>query len=209
MKLLLHIFPILLIASCGQTVNENPEAITVDSSELKLESIEIKSTDTLATVEKSPELDSLKSLEIFKEFALNYNPTRKPNSGVAMLPETSDPVLKAIETLKTSQPKEFEKYLTLIFVKLYSAHLECCHQSYEIRQQPPSGLDRVKDPLVCEFNDLTETFTDNKRIEFISSGIVYDYVTSHKYLLHFEPIKKHIEIIEQVHKNIEDGIYWK
>lgn len=79
------------------------------------------------------DFESSRSLQIFRKFALNYSPTRKPNSGIAMLPETPDTVKRAIEILKTSQPKEFEKYLILIFVKLYSAHLECCHQSYEIR----------------------------------------------------------------------------
>ena len=209
MKRLLYIFLILFIASCGKTSNTNQESTSIDSSESKPKSAVIKSTDTLEAVEKMPELDALKSLEVFKEFALNYNPTRKPNSGVAKLPEPSDSVLRAIKILKTSSPKEFEKYLSLIFVKLYSAHLECCHQSYEIRQQPPVGLDKERDPLVCEFNDLTEKFNDNKRIEFISSGIAYDYVYTHKYLMDFEPIKKHIEIIEQVHKNVEDGTYWK
>ncbi len=205
MKRILYIFPILLVASCGQTSDSSQESTIIDSLEIKT----TQTTNTIETLETSTEIDSLTSIEIFKAFAIDYSPTRKPNSGVAKLPEASDSVLSAIEIIKTSQPKEFEKYLTLIFVKLYSAHLECCHQSYEIRRQSPSGLDREKDPLICEFNDLTGQFADKKRIEFISSGIVYDYVNSHKYLLDFEPIKKHVEIIEQVHKNIEDGIYWK
>lgn len=169
----------------------------------------VQSTDTTERIEKSPELDSLNGLELFKDFALDFSPTRKPNSGVAMLPETPDTVLRAIRIIKTSQPKEFEKYLTLIFVKLYSAHLECCHQSYEIRRQPTGGLDKEKDPLVYEFNELTKMFPKDKRIEMISSAIGYEYVKSHKYLLDFEPIERHIEIIEQVHKNIEEGVYWK
>ena len=208
MKRILYIFTIYLIVSCGQTSNTKQESTIVDSSESKSDSI-VQTTETITTPEKLPEFGSLKSLEIFKDFALNYSPTRKPNSGVAVLPEPSDSVLGAIEILKTSQPKEFEKYLTLIFVKLYSAHLECCHQSYEIRRQPPDGLDKKKDPLVCEFNDLTGKFTDKKRIEFISSHIGYDYVMTHKYLLDFEPIKNHVDIIEQVQKNIEKGVYWK
>ncbi len=208
MKGLFYIFLIILIASCGQSSNTNQETTTVDSLELKSKSI-VKYSDTKVTVEKSTELDSLKSLEIFKEFALNYEPTRKPNSGVAMLPKPSASILGAIETLKNSKPREFEKYLTLIFVKLYSAHLECCHQSYEIRRQPLGGLDREKDPLVFEFVTLSGKFADKKRIEFISSAVVYDYVNSNKFLLDFEPIKERIEIIEQVQKNIEDGIYWE
>lgn len=204
MKLLLYIFPILLIASCGQTSNQN----IVDSAEIKT-NITAQTTDTVKTRNNPIQLDSLKSIEIFKDFALSYSPTREPNSGVAMLPEPSDSVLGAIKISKTTQPTEFEKYLILIFVKLYSAHMECCHQSYEIRRQPPGGLDKSKDPLVYEFNDLTKKYSNKKRIEFISSHIGYDYVMTHKHLLDFEPIKKHIKIIEQVQKNIEEGVYWK
>jgi len=208
MKRLLCIVPILIIVSCGQKGSSSQKPTIIDR-------LDIKNNDTIRTSEPAEALekilvvDTLKNFEIFRDFAIDFSPTRNPNSGVAVLPAPSDMVLSAVETIKFSQSKEYEKYLVLIFVKLYSAHLECCHQSYEIRRQPSIGLDRKKDPLVYEFNDLTSQFSNKKRIEFISSSIAYDYVNSHNYLLDFEPIKKHIEIIEQVHKNIEDGVYWK
>jgi hypothetical protein len=152
------------------------------------------------------ESDSLKSIKIFQTFSENFLPTRKPNSRVAMLPEVPDTVLQALRVVKKSHPKEFEKYLTLIFIKLYSAHLECCHQSYEIRKLPLSGnLDKNRDPLIYEFNILANKYVEGKPIEFISSSIGYDYVKSNPHLLGFDLIKKQVEIIEQFHKNIEQG----
>lgn len=207
MKRLLYIFPIL-VASCGEISNQDQQSAAVDSIETKT-NLTVQAIDTIGTHEELIELDSLKSLEIFKDFSLAYTPTRKPNSGVAILPEPSDSILNAIKNLKISQPKEFEKYLTLIFVKLYSAHLECCHQSYEIRRQLGGGIDKEKDPLIYELNGLTKMYPEKKQIEFVPSHIVYDYIMTHKYLLDFEPIRKHVEIIEQVQKNIEEGVYWK
>ncbi|WP_298515809.1 hypothetical protein [uncultured Kordia sp.] len=155
-------------------------------------------------------VDSQKSLADFQKFALNYSPKRKPNLGVAMLPETPDSILNAITILKTSQPEEFEKYLILIFVKLYSAHLECCHQSYEMRRESAYGLDRTKDPLIYEFNLLSKKYPNTDEwIEIFSSGDSHSYVMSNKHLLDFPPIKKHIKIIEKVFKNIDEGVYWK
>ena len=202
MKRLIYILPILLIA-CGQTNNKDKTEYSVDSKETEVQlatsPVEIKNFNT-----EIAEPDSVTSLEIFKDFAVNYAP-----SGIAMLPETSATVLKAISIVKITQPEEFEKYLTLIFVKLYSAHLVCCHQSYEIRRQPSNGIDKESNPLVYEFNTLTKMYPKSKSIEFISSGIGYVYVKSNQHLLDFRLIEFHVEIIEQVQKNIEEGVYWK
>ncbi|MBP6304126.1 MAG: hypothetical protein KBB37_13485 [Bacteroidia bacterium] len=165
-------------------------------------------SDTNNFKSKQSELDSLKNLHIFIEFAVNYNPSRTPNSGVATLPDTPDSVYQALRFVKRTQPKVFEKYLTLIFVKLYSAHLECCHQSYEVRRKS-STINKEHEPLVYEFNTLTKTFPVGQPIEFISSAIGYDYVSSNPHLLDFKPIKKHMKIIEQMHKNINEGVYWE
>lgn len=209
MKRLLFIFSILLIVSCGHKTSDSSQELAIPES---LEN-KINQTDqiagTLQALEQPNVLDSVKSIEVFKDFAMDYSPSRKPNVGAAKLPELSDSVLSAMAIIKTSRPEEFEKYLMLIFVKLYSAHLECCHQSYEIRRQPTGRLNRGKDPLVYEFNDITKKYKDNEQIEFMPSSIGYEYVMTHRYLLDFQSIKKHVEIIERVQKNIEDGVYWK
>lgn len=197
MKHLIYIFSIILLTTCGESSNQGLGSTTKEN----------QTFDTLKTYKESIDLDSMKSLKIFQDFALNYSPKRKPNSGVAMLPEPSDSILEAIKVIKNLHPQNFEKYLTLIFVKLYSAHLECCNQSYEIRRQPPVGLDKLKDPLVYEFNKITKKYSNQKRIEFIPSSIGYDYAISHKQLLGFEPIKKYLKLIEQVHKNLEERAY--
>ncbi|MFA7380517.1 MAG: hypothetical protein WC150_08660 [Bacteroidia bacterium] len=165
-------------------------------------------SDTTNIRSKQSELDSLRSTQIFIDFATNYNPSGTPNSGVATLPETPDSIYQALRFVKRTQPKVFEKYLTLIFVKLYSAHLECCHQSYEVRRKS-STINKEHEPLVYEFNTLTKTFPVGKPIEFISSAIGYDYVSSNPHLLDFKPIKKQMKIIEQIHKNINEGVYWE
>ncbi|MDZ7848172.1 MAG: hypothetical protein U5L96_16260 [Owenweeksia sp.] len=203
MKQLLYILFLVHIA-CGEPKNQDKDNSAVDDAEFIKTTKQ--NTDTVSLIDKEINLDTLKNLEVFKDFAVNYTPTRKPNSGVAILPAIPDSVLQAMNTLKLSHPEEFEKYLTLIFIKLYSAHLECCHQSYEVRRQPPGRLDKEKDPLVYEFNNLINKYSYDKPIEFISSSISYDYVKSHKYLLDFEPIKKHVDKIEHVQKKIEEGL---
>ena len=208
MKPIIYIL-LLILFGCGQTSNLDKTNPLVDSisSEIKLP---ISSSDSIIVRNETIDLDSAQSLEILKRFAINYSPSNQPNSGVAILPESSDSVLKAINIVKNSNPKEFEKYLSLIFVKLYSAHLGCCHQSYEVRLQPARGLiDKDRDPLVYQFNILAKNYPKDKPIAFISSSIGYAYVKSNPYLLEFEPINIHMEKIEQIHKNVEDGIYWK
>ena len=191
--------------SCGQASkngHERSEFVSLDNQTGSRASV----LDTAIINEAQPKLDTLESLEIFKSFALNYSPK---NESWAKLPEPSDTVLRAIDLVKVTYPQEYEKHLILIFLKLYSAHLECCHQSYDVRQHTPIGIDPEKDPLVYEFNDLTKYFPVDKPIEFISSHLVHEYVLSNKHLVEFPPIKEHLQIIEQIEKNIEEGVYWK
>jgi hypothetical protein len=207
MKRLSYILP-LLFCACGQVIDHGQQEASIAGGDTLIP-LAIHSPDTTNSSEDPTGLDSLGNLEVFKSFALNYSPTRKPNVGVAKLPALPDSVLSAMTLMKNTQPKEFEKYLTLIFIKLYSAHLECCQQSYEVRKQPAIGLDSHKDPIVYEFNSLAKMYSARDRVDFISSDIGYDYVKSHKHLLDFEPIKQHVGIIEQIHNNIENGVYWE
>ena len=203
MKRLLYIVPIALLA-CEQPDHQDVAYAKTDSTEVVAD-MAAPIASTLEMKVKVTNNDSFNSLAIFKDFSENYSPA--PILGVAKLPDLPNDVLSAMRVVKSSQPEEFEKYLTLIFVKLYSAHLECCHQSYELRKQNPRGIDPDRDPLVYEFNTLSNYFPTDKPVEFIPSSIGFDYVESHPYLLEFEPIKKHIELINGVHKNMESGTY--
>ena len=204
MKALLYSFSILVVGCMPSGENERQRSAFEHTDTLE-RSPELV-VDTAVIDEAQPELDSLESLEIFKIFALDYFPKHELG---AKLPETPNTVLQAIDVVKVSHPKEYEKYLVLIFMKLYGAHMECCHQSYEVRKQTLGGLDRKKDPLVYEFNGLTKYFPEEKPIELFSSHLAHEYVLANKHLLNFPPIKEQFEAIEQVHKNIDEGVYWK
>ena len=149
-----------------------------------------------------------KNLEIVKEYAESYSPTSKPNRGIAWLKNVPENVVTAFLNLKTNNKKEHEKYLTLIFIKLYSAHLQCCHQSYEIRSSLPK-IDKDQDPLIYEFNLFTNYFQSDKSIEFISSDIAYKWTQENSHLLEYDKIKEQVKIIEKIQENIEKGVYWK
>tara|TARA_B100000809_G_scaffold265497_1_gene324510 strand:- start:50 stop:559 length:510 start_codon:yes stop_codon:yes gene_type:complete len=146
-----------------------------------------------------------KNIEIVKEFSESYSPTSKPNHGIAQLDSIPNHVIQAFRNIENK--KEEEKYLVLIFIKLYSAHLQCCHQSYDTRGSHPT-IDKEKDPLVYEFNLLTKYYKFDKPIEFISSSLAYDWIQDNPHLLEYNKIKEQVVIIEQILKNVEKGVYW-
>ena len=149
------------------------------------------------------------ALEIAKEYVESYSPNREPNKRIAELPYFPDSIMRAFQNLERTSFKDFERNVVLIFIKIYSAHLECCHQSFDLRRTKQNKMDFKKEPLIGEFNKLTNQYIEGKFVEFIPSNIGYDYVKSHRYLLKDKQIKEHYDKIEIVLKNIDDGIYWK
>ncbi|MEZ4804467.1 MAG: hypothetical protein R2852_02990 [Bacteroidia bacterium] len=131
---------------------------------------------------------SIQNLEILKNFALDYS--SRPSIGSAfVLPETPDSVLNAVRSLKYTNPKEFEMYLTLIFVKYCRTWFECCRsQLYEPEIHT--------NPLIVEYQHMMKDFLRKSHLEFNASRIGYDYVKAHKYLLQFKPINKHYQQIK-------------
>lgn len=150
-----------------------------------------------------------KDLIIVRNFAEQYNPSFESNMGVPALGNIKNEVINAIKELRGASKVELEKYLTLIFIKLYRAHLECCHQSFELRLSDKTYIDQNQDPLLYEFNLIIKMFKQNEMIPFISSRISYDYVMSHSYLLEYNKIKSEIKIIDRLLDKINKGIYWK
>jgi hypothetical protein len=150
------------------------------------------------------------NLNALKQFAESYKPYTDSKQIAANLPNVPDKIKSSFPSLRKTNKKELEQYLTLIFLKLYRSHLECCHQSYEIRNSITNyKIDSLKDPLIYEYNLTTKNYKPNALIEFISSDIGYTWTKKNPSLLKYYPIKKEYDIIEQIEKNIDNGIFWE
>src|SRR5690606_14399277 len=118
-----------------------------------------------------------------RQFAENFVPDTTMQSGMRKMNNFPDSVVKAFKAIRADRQNQ-EKYLTLVYLKIYRGHLQCCHQSYELRAKPNSiGIDSIADPLLFEYNLITKQFDDNKRIEMITSGIADTWVEKNKNLL--------------------------
>jgi len=143
-----------------------------------------------------------------KQYAENYKPISDSNHLIANLPVVPENITSSFPTLRQTNKKELEQYLTLIFLKLYRSHLECCHQGYEIRISKTQKIDSIADPLIYEYNLITKDYKPYTIIEFVSSSIGYDWTKKNPTLLIYNAIKKEYDIIKQIENNIENGIYW-
>jgi hypothetical protein len=72
-------------------------------------------------------------LKRVEDYVHLYSPDSIPNTGISSLSIIPDRIESATNTLGQVNKIEQEEYLTLVFVKLYRSHLQCCHQSYAIR----------------------------------------------------------------------------
>lgn len=147
----------------------------------------IYNSSCIATYQKDTD-----ARKILKTFAENYEPKNKINQPPDMLPKVSESIKKAIYEADTAG----EKYLTLIILKLYRAHLECCNQSYELR--PDSELNIVSNPILNEFLKITKQYSSTKYIEFIPSSIAYEWTVKHPYLSEYDDINREIAKIKKL-----------
>lgn len=149
------------------------------------------------------------NLEIARQFAENFLPDTTIQNGIKKMNTFPDSVVKAFKAIRIDRQNQ-EKYLTLLYLKIYRGHLQCCHQSYELRVKPNSiGIDSIADPLLFQYNLIIKQFDNNKSIEMITSNIADTWVEKNKNLLTYDQIKKEYKIIKTFQKNIEKGIYWK
>jgi hypothetical protein len=194
MKYLFLIFSIILLG-CSQSA-EKSESVEIVLNDTIADTVSVKSfSDTVNKIETNP-------LSVVKEFATKYNP--KENR---MLPTINKNIYNSFRQLKKNDSIEYEKYLTLVFIKLYRSHVECCHQSYELRRQPPSPkIEEEKDTLLFLFNEMTSQFKAEKPIEFISSSIAYDWAKSKRILSNDRLIKDNLNRIDSVNKEIENEL---
>jgi acyl carrier protein len=224
MKKLIYILSFILF-SCGLENHSNDKKVTFDSIistpidtiskkrivalvDTNIQTVRKRIEDNKTYISrkyKLIEIDSISSIQLIMQFSEDFT----PSESFATLPEITDTIYRAFEIAKSVNYNAYEECITLIFIKLYRAHLECCHQSYEVRKQRPDKLNKLRDPLVYEFLNFSKGYQEGKRLEFISSSIGYTYVKQNPHLLENNQIKEQYDIIKKISKNIEDGVYWK
>ncbi len=120
-------------------------------------------------------------------------------------------IIKAFKELRTIDKDAHEKYVTLIFTKLYAEHLQCCHQSYIIENFPRkvSDYDFDKLTMVNEFAFMSGYLNKDNFPEIWTSEIVEKWLTENQKLLKYESIKKYNQQIRTISKKIANGDYWK
>jgi hypothetical protein len=173
------------------------------------EFLEIKLNELKIIKDSGNRYASQNHLKLAKKFAEAYSPNLVPNTGVAEVPSVPDSVLAAFKALGTINKADEEKYLTLIFLKLYRAHMQCCHQSYELRKKLATNIDSVTDALLYEYNLVTKQYSLDEPIEFVPSHIVQSWVDSNKHLLKYNQIRMEYDKIKMIEDSIAKHLYWK
>ena len=139
------------------------------------------------------------------KYSLNYSP-----KGTSALDSIPVKIIEDFKVLRTIDKDAHERYVTLIFTKLYAEHLECCHQSYIIENFRSAGSEYDFDKLtmVNEFAFMSG-YLDKKNLpEIWTSGIIEKWLTENQRLLKYEPIGKYDQYIKEISKKIENGDYW-
>ena len=149
------------------------------------------------------ELKIQDSKKIVAEFSEQYAPNRSEK-----LDSIPIGIIKAFKELRTIDKDAHEKYVTLIFTKLYAEHLECCHQGYIIASRFKNDFDKDKISMVNEFAFMSNYVNYEKLPEAWSSGIIEKWLNENPRLLKYEPIRKYDQKIKTIAKKIENGDYW-
>jgi len=149
-----------------------------------------------------------RSEEISRRFATTFAPDSLPYKGIGKLEKVPDSVVAAFKTLRFTNPTAHNKLLTLILLKLYLDHLRCCHQGYELRNNPSGGIDSIADPLLYEFAISTKIVNVNERIEFLNSGIGESWLRKNPSLSSDLEIKGIVAAMKPVEDSISKRLYW-
>jgi len=162
----------------------------------------INSASELITQTESEIRDYKKKIS---EFSLNFSP--KGASALDSIPEN---IIKEFKELRTIDKNAHEKYVTLIFTKLYTEHLQCCHQSYIIEYFPAEKSEYEFDKLtmVNEFAFMSNYLDKEQLPEIWTSGIIVKWLAENQRLLKYEPIGKYDQQIKTISKKIVNGDYW-
>jgi hypothetical protein len=141
--------------------------------------------------------------KIVAEFSEQYAPSRSEK-----LDSIPIGIIKAFKELRTINKDAHEKYVTLIFTKLYAEHLECCHQGYIIASRYKNDFDKDKISMINEFAYISNYVDYSKLPEAWSSGIIEKWIKENPKFLNDEKIKNEVDRINVEVKKIADGVYW-
>lgn len=132
-------------------------------------------------------------IPLLKDYAESYEPKSTKRQVIPEAPELEGKVLQAVSNLSSSQSREHEKYVVLIFLRLYRFHIENFKQSYEL------GRDNF---LTKEFFRLTGE-NDYQKAEFMPSYLASNYVEKNTELLKYPLIEKEMKRIEKAGEKIK------
>ncbi len=158
----------------------------------------LETQPSLPTIEKTHEkLELAKAspidIDIVKKYAETYEPKPAKGTVIPSPPEPSEKVLQVISNLKNSDSKEYEKYIVLIFLRLYRFHIENFKQSYELGRE---------NPLTKEFFRIIKS-KDFEKAELMPSYLAENYVEENVELLKYDLIEKEMKRIKKADEKIK------
>ena len=186
----LFLLILFLLISCNQKQKQ------IDKRNVRIAEFE-------ETKNSESEIKTQDFKKIVAEFSEQYEPKRSANFDSIPID-----IIKAFKELRTIDKDAHEKYVTLIFTKLYAEHLQCCHQGYIIANRFKNDFDQEKVSMVNEFIFMSNYVNYEKLPEAWSSGIIEKWLTENPKLLEFEQIGKHKRIIDSISNKIANGDYW-
>jgi len=137
--------------------------------------------------------ENSQDVAIVKKFAESYEPKSTNQSVIPSPPEPSEKVLQSILNLENNKSREHEKYVVLVFLRLYRFHIENFKQSYEL------GRDNL---LTKEFFRIIQS-NDYQKAELMPSYLAHTYVKENAELLKYNLIEKEMERIEKAGEKIK------
>ncbi|WP_299097705.1 hypothetical protein [Winogradskyella sp.] len=163
--------------------------------------------ERVAEFEETKNFESENKTQDFKKIVADFSEQYAPNRS-EKLDSIPIGIIKAFKELRNIDKDAHEKYVTLIFTKLYAEHLRCCHQGYIIASRFKNDFDKGKVSMVNEFAFMSN-YVDYENVpEAWSSGIIEKWLTENPRLLEFEPIGKHKQMIDSISNKIANGDYW-
>ena len=164
----------------------------VSSGSVKTEETPLSGMPTPSIAKSEPSKINLADLRTIRKYAESYEPKPEKNTVIASTPKPNEKVLQAISNLANSPLREHEKYVVLIFLRLYRFHTEHFKQGYALGR---NTLDK-------EFYRLTgESYDPEGEPEF--SGLAPYWVEKNPGLLKYPLIEKEMKRIEKAGEKIK------